>query len=69
MSGPGPRGFSGVFALRAWRVGVYALPIHACYFSMAYLLLRVGPPTGVAQLLLLLVALWAYLAYVVLVND
>ena len=69
MSGPGPRGFSGVFALRAWRVGVYALPIHACYFSMAYLLLRVGPPTGVAQLLLLLVALWAYLAYGVLVND
>ena len=69
MSGTGPGGLKGILALRAWRVGVYGLPIHACYFSMAYLLLRVGPRTGVVQLLLLLCALWAYLAYGVLVND
>ena len=59
----------GVFALRAWRVGVYALPMHACYFSMAYLLLRTGAGPGLGPLLGLVVALWAYLSYGVLVND
>lgn len=50
-------------------MGVFALPIHACYFTMAYLLLRGARPPGLADLALLVVALELYFAYGVLVND
>ena len=55
--------------LRAWRVGLFALPIQVCYFALFYLELRTGEDFPVWRLLLLVFALWLYLAYIVLVND
>lgn len=59
----------GVWSLRGWGVGVFALPIHACYFTMAYLLLRGARSPGLVDLLLLVLAFELYFAYGVLVND
>ena len=58
-----------VVRLRAWRVGIIALPVQVCYFSIFYLGLKTGRLFGVAQLLVLALALWLYLAYIVLAND
>jgi len=64
-----PETVSSLLRLRAWRVGVYALPIQVCYFSIFYLGLKTGEVFEVQQLLLLVLSLWLYLAYIVLVND
>ena len=62
-------GARGVLGLRAWRVGVVALPMQVCYFAIFYLALKTGAGFSVLQLLALVFALWLYLAYIVLVND
>lgn len=66
----GPRStLKSVLVLRAWRVGIIALPIQVCYFVVFYLGLRTGKTFAVGTLLLLVLSLWLYLAYIVLVND
>jgi 4-hydroxybenzoate polyprenyltransferase len=58
-----------VLKLRAWRVGIIALPIQVCYFSIFYLGLKTAISFDVFQLLLLIFCLWLYFAYIVLIND
>jgi 4-hydroxybenzoate polyprenyltransferase len=69
MNQPGLRIVSNAIRLRAWRVGILALPIQVCYFTIFYLGLRTGKTFSLAELLLLVFALWLYLAYIVLIND
>lgn len=66
---PGSGGLSGALRIRAWRVGIIALPIQVCYFTIFYLGLRTGRVFPLQSLLLLVLALWLYLAYIVLIND
>jgi 4-hydroxybenzoate polyprenyltransferase len=56
-------------SLRGWRVGVFALPAHVCFFTAIYLLLLTRGGPGVPSLLLLFLALELYFAYGVMVND
>ena len=63
------RTVKGIWSLRAWGVGVFALPIHFCYFAIVYLLLRGAPSPGIINLFLLVIAFELYFAYGVLVND
>jgi len=60
---------SRVLLLRAWRVGLIALPVQVCYFTVFYLALRTGREFPWPQQVLLLVSLWLYFTYMVLVND
>ena len=50
-------------------MGLFALPIQVCYFALFYLELRTGESFPFWKPLLLVAALWLYLAYIVLVND
>jgi 4-hydroxybenzoate polyprenyltransferase len=58
-----------VVRLRAWLVGIIALPIQVCYFSIFYLGLKTGRVFPAPQLLLVVFSLWLYLGYIVLIND
>ena len=67
MSQPGK--LVSVVKLRALWVGIIALPIQVCYFSIFYLGFKTGTPTNSVNLLFLILALWCYLSYIVLLND
>lgn len=58
-----------VLELRAWRVGIKALPMHMCYFSICYLILRTDSAPNIVATLLLVLAFALYFAYGVLIND